>query len=171
MWVPPVPPPLLCRGESECVLVAKGRARGKPSLRSGESWWQCRPPLPPRRAAREEASWGVKIFAASLSLFWYLSKYLKHLNSWVDGRSRFLPLSPSGEKKGDNSSPGTMTVSDAFCSIAVYTAPPLVRNPSQIFLGMLDAVPVGAGVPAQRPNQISLGALLPGTCREFSLLV
>ena len=74
-------------------------------------------------------------------------------------------MSSPGEKKGDNSSPGTMMVSDAFCSIAVYATPPLIRNPSQIFLRMFDDVFVDAGVNARRPNQISLGALLSGTCQ------
>lgn len=72
---------------------------------------------------------------------------------------------PSGETTGDNSSPGTMTVSDAFCSIAVCTTPSLIRNPSPVFLGMFDDVAVDAGVNAQRPQQLSLGVLLSGTCQ------
>lgn len=57
-----------------------------------------------------------------------------------------------------------MMVSDAFCSTAVYTAPSLTRNTSQIFLMVFDDVPVEVSVNGQRPNQISLGVLLPGTC-------
>lgn len=54
-------------------------------------------------------------------------------------------------------------VSDAFCSTAVYTTP-LTRNVSQIFLMAFDDVPVDVSVKEQRPKQILLGVLLPGTC-------
>lgn len=73
----------------------------------------------------------------------------------VGGRCWRLPLSSSGGKKGDNSSPETMTVSDAFCSVAAFTTLPLIRNPSQMFLRAFDDVSADAGVNTQRPNRIS----------------
>lgn len=94
---------------------------------------------------------------------------------WVVGSWKILLSSPVLLRwiERGNYSLGTMLVSDAYCSTAVYTTP-LTRNTSQIFLVVFDDVPVDVSVNGQRPNQISLGVrkkeelgvhwLLPGTC-------
>lgn len=73
------------------------------------------------------------------------------------------PCPPQVNRKGVIIPLGMVMVSDAFCSTAVYTTP-LTRNTSQIFLMVFDDVPVDVSVNGQRPNQISQGVLLPGTC-------